>query len=85
LALDVQQRTSQHGTGWHHSDAEAGYGCLVPPLLAAAKNGRITEWRVEQEHHEQSTKHNERRSQDSEKQDHLLAKDYFLACDDQAE
>lgn len=42
LAMDVQQRTPQHGVGRVHTDAEVGDGCLVPPLLAAAKDGRIT-------------------------------------------
>jgi hypothetical protein len=40
--MDVQQRTSQHSPGWIYTDAEVGDGCLVPPLLAAARNGRIT-------------------------------------------
>src|SRR5687768_17250817 len=40
--MDVQQRTSEHGTGRIHTDAEVGYGCLVSPLLAAPKKGRIT-------------------------------------------
>jgi hypothetical protein len=39
--VDVQQRTSEHGTGRIHTDAETGDGSLVPPLLATAKNGGL--------------------------------------------
>ena len=42
LALDVQQRTVQYGSGWHHAGHEAD-SCRTAPLLAPATNGGITQ------------------------------------------
>ncbi|MFA5941494.1 MAG: hypothetical protein WC809_19265, partial [Sinimarinibacterium sp.] len=41
-ALDVQQRTPEHGARRHHAHSETGHG-RIAPLLAAAKNGGITQ------------------------------------------
>ncbi len=40
--MDLQPRATEHGARRHHSHAEVGLGRLAP-LLAAAKNGGITE------------------------------------------
>src|SRR5690606_34611882 len=41
LAMDVQPRAPQHGTRWHHPNAETGT-CRLAPLLVSVKNGGIT-------------------------------------------
>lgn len=41
VALDLQQRTTEHGTGWHHTLNEGCARCLAP-LLAPRNFGGIT-------------------------------------------
>jgi len=41
LAMDVQPRAPEHGTRWHHPNAETGT-CRLAPLLESAKSGGIT-------------------------------------------
>ncbi|MHB1093635.1 hypothetical protein, partial [Thiobacillus sp.] len=41
VALDIQSRTSEHGTRRHYTHAEIDARKLTP-LLAGAKNGGIT-------------------------------------------
>lgn len=41
LAMDLQPRAPEHGTRWHHADAEIGARRLTP-LLLSVKSGGIT-------------------------------------------
>jgi hypothetical protein len=41
MALDLQQRTAEHGNRWNHAKTETG-NSRISLLLATAKSGMIT-------------------------------------------